>query len=80
MNTLDKSSQQLINSIRKTKAGPDTAAVVAATRQASKTTASPRKKTRTLRSASSTQPKTGTSQAHLIGANPYPDGSQVWPD
>lgn len=88
MSNIDKTSKQLIDSIRKTKAGPETAAV----ESAKKKTTTP---TKTAKAASkkSTQPKSKPRKKAVVAKNaspkgvasadeqvPYPDGSQVWPD
>lgn len=88
MSTIDKTSKQLIDSIRKTKAGPETAAVEsakktrttptttakAASKKSTKPKSKPRKSTVVAKKSS---PKPVASASEQV---PYPDGSQVWPD
>ena len=88
MSTIDKTSKQLIDSIRKTKAGPETEAV----ESAKKTRTTP---TTTAKAASkkSTKPKSKPGKSTVVVNKsspkpvasasepvPYPDGSQGWPD
>ena len=91
MSDLDKTSKQLIDSIRKTKAGPATAAVKTAkgktaTRKTAKPKASsaapiskrPRVQTKNRTAASKKTPPESTTLA--IEQVPFQDGSRVWPD
>lgn len=91
MSDLDKTSKQLIDSIRKTKSGDATAAVKSVKKTPSKpkvarSKTSPAtsiaKKTNTKTNKQTTARKKTT--AKLIASTteqvPYPDGSTVWPD
>ena len=89
MSDLEKTGSKLIDSIRKTKAGPETAAVeTAKEKTATPKVAKPKVSSTTSVKPSSKPKKRATKakkatpkpRASVIEQVPYPDGSQVWPD
>lgn len=93
MSEKDKTTEKLINSIRKTREGSDTAAVKTAKKatqgtKSSKPRATAARKTPARKPATKAALKKSSTQVvrqQVITMatkeeNPYPDGSQVWPD
>jgi len=89
MSNLDKTSKQLIDSIRKTKTGGDTAAVKSTkqkttTEKAAKpkasATKSSSKKPKAKKRAAASKKSIAKPITSAIDQVPYPDGSRVWPD
>jgi hypothetical protein len=90
MSDLDKTGSKLIDSIRKTKSGPETAAVESAKKKTTAVKAASPKPAATSKPAKPKKPAKKRSSAtrkaapkakiSAISQVPYQDGSQVWPD
>ena len=91
MSKTDKTGEQLISSIRKTKAGPETAAAQSAKRVTTSAkapkpkpaTRAPSKKTLPAKQKNSEtlkQVDTGNKTTASGQSDPYQSGSRVWPD
>ncbi|MFW2440141.1 MAG: hypothetical protein ACN4GR_12295 [Arenicellales bacterium] len=78
MSNLDKTGKKLIDSIRKTKKGPATAAVKSVTKKTT-TKASPKASIKP-KSSTASRKKQPRNKKTPFADIPFQDGSQVWPD